>query len=373
VRDSVECGARGTARGRRSHQVLLDRRPGPLGLARDQEGGEADNGVVTDESTRASTPAPRLLDEVRLALRRGRYSPRTEDGYVAWIVRYIRFHGKRHPRDLGHEHLVGFLNHLAAARRLSASSQNQALNAVVFLYRRVLGREIDGPGVYLRARRPAHLPAVLSRDEVRTLLGQLGRPFSLMAELMYGSGLRLGECIGLRIKDIDLGRGQIVVRRGKGAKDRVTVLPVSAEPRLRAQIEDVAALHRRDLGRGLGHVDLPDALHAKIPSASLDLGWHYLFPASGHCTDPATGRRVRHHVHESAVQKAVKDAARRAGLRKRVTCHTLRHSFATHLLEAGTDIRTIQSLLGHKDLRTTMIYTHVASRPLGVTSPLDRP
>jgi integron integrase len=314
-----------------------------------------------------------LLDEVRRALRRGHYSARTEEAYVAWVVRYLHFHELRHPRELGHADLMRFLDRLATDDRVSASTQNQALNAVVFMYRRVLGLEIEGEAVFQRARRPRNLPVVLTREEVLALLAQLRDPYALMAELLYGSGLRLAECVALRIKDVDLARHQVLVRRGKGDQDRVTVLPRAIAARLGAQIDRVARLHTQDLGRGLGYVDLPAAWHRKSPGSARELGWQYMFPSSGLCPDPVSQRRVRHHVHETALQRAVKEAAAQALLRKRVTCHTLRHSFATHLLECGTDLRTIQSLLGHRDVRTTMIYTHVANRgPLGVLSPLDR-
>lgn len=321
----------------------------------------------------ADAGSPKLLERVRLVLRRAHYSARTEEAYLAWIVRYLRFHGMRHPRELGHAEMVRFLDHLAAQERVSSSTQNQALNAVVFLYRRVLELDLEGDGVFQRARRPRSLPVVLTRGEVSALLAQLRDPYALMAELLYGSGLRLSECVALRVKDVDLKRFQVTVRRGKGAQDRVTVLPRATATRLSVQIDAVTRCHARDLAEREGYVDLPEALHRKMPQAARELGWQYLFPSSTRCTDPASGRTVRHHLHETALQRAVKEAAGRALLRKRVTCHTLRHSFATHLLEAGTDLRTIQALLGHKDVRTTMIYTHVVNRgPLGVISPLDR-
>jgi len=315
----------------------------------------------------------KLLDQVRQAIRRRHYSPRTEEAYVGWIVRYIKFNGTTHPRELSGSHVAAFLGHLASERRVAASTQNQALNAIVFLYRKVLDIEIGDFGPFDRAKRPKRLPTVLSIAEVQLLLEQMRPPYRLMAQLLYGSGLRLKECITLRVKDIDFEGHQVIVRDGKGMQDRVTLLPASVHESLVRQVRRVASLHQQDLARGLGEVDLPFALARKLPGASHELGWQYLFPASRTCTDPHTGRTVRHHIHESALQKAVKTAANRAGLLKRVTTHTLRHSFATHLLEAGTDIRTIQQLLGHKDVRTTMIYTHVVNRgPLGVLSPLDR-
>lgn len=326
-----------------------------------------------EEEHGAEGPRPKLLDQVRRALRRGHYSARTEEAYLAWIMRYLRFHGARHPREMGHAELIRFLDHLAAESGVSSATQNQALNAVVFLYRRVLELDLEGEGVFQRARRPRNLPVVLTREEVSALLAQLNDPYLLMAELLYGSGLRLSECVALRVKDVDLARHQITVRRGKGAQDRVTVLPRAVAVRLGVQLDHVARRHARDLTIGMGYVDLPEALHRKSPGAARELNWQYLFPGSGCCVDPATGHLVQHHLHETALQRAVKEAAGRALLRKRVSCHTLRHSFATHLLECGTDLRTIQALLGHKDVRTTMIYTHVANRgPLGVISPLDR-
>lgn len=244
----------------------------------------------------------------------------------------------------------------------------------MFLYRHVLRTEIEGTGAFQRARRPRHLPTVLSRSEVRELLAAMVPPYSLMAELLYGSGLRVSECVGLRVKDVDFDRSLIIVRDGKGREDRATLLPAAVRDRLTVQIETIAALHGRDLAAGLGAVDLPFAFHRKAPGAAMELAWQYVFPARGHCQDRQTARPVRHHIHESALQKAIKTGAGTAQINKRVTCHTLRHSFATHLLESGTDIRTIQTLLGHKDVRTTMIYTHIVNRgPLGVVSPLDRP
>jgi len=314
-----------------------------------------------------------LFEAVHAAFRRLHRSPRTEEAYTHWIRALIRYHGRRHPRDLGPADLTAFLNHLAVERRASASTQNQALCAVVFLYRHVLGRPMPELEGLQRARRPQHLPAVLSRREVLLFLDHLDPSFRLVAHLLYGSGLRLSECLSIRIKDVDLDRRQIMVRRGKGEHDRPALLPARLRGDLEVQIERVRDRHRAELAAGRGEVDLPYALREKLPGAASSLAWQYLFPASRVCPDPATGRPVLHHVHETAVQKAVTAAARAAGIDKRVSCHTLRHSFATHLLEAGTDIRTIQTLLGHKDVRTTMIYTHIVDRgPLGVVSPLDR-
>ena len=286
---------------------------------------------------------------------------------------FVRVHNRRHPRDLGAAGITAFLNDLAVRQRTAASTQNQALCALVFLYRKVL--EVDMPALdgLQRARRPEHLPTVLSRPAVRALLDQLHPPFRLLGELLYGAGLRVNEALALRIKVVDLKRHQITVRRGKGAHDRAALLPASCRASLAAQIEAVRQLHHTELTAGRGEVDLPEALRAKMPYAATSFAWQYLFPASRPCTDPHTGRTVRYHLHDTALQKAIRDAACAAGLDQRATCHTLRHSFATHLLEAGTDIRTIQTLLGHKDVRTTMIYTHVVDRgPLGVVSPLDR-
>jgi integron integrase len=314
-----------------------------------------------------------LIQAIHATLRRMHYSPRTEEAYLHWTRAFVRFHRNRHPRDMGAAEVTAFLNHLAVDRHSSASTQNQALCALIFLYRRVL--EIDLPELegLTRARRPEHLPAVLSRRDALALLEQLEPPFRLIAEVLYGSGLRLAECLALRVKDIDFDRRQIMVRRGKGNHDRPALLPVRVAESLRAQVAAVARRHQVDLAAGGGEVDLPEALRTKMPRAATSLAWQYVFPASRLCLDPATRRPVLHHLHASAVQKAVHDAARAARLDRRATCHTLRHSFATHLLEAGTDIRTIQTLLGHKDVRTTMIYTHIVDRgPLGVVSPLDR-
>ena len=315
----------------------------------------------------------KLLDQVSLTLRRRRYSPRTEEAYVDWILRYIRFHGIKHPKDLGPDKVVEFLNYLATKRRLSASSQNQCLSALVFLYKKVLGISLEGQLKFEYARRSKHLPEVLSAGEVRLVLEQMRDPHLLMTELLYGSGLRLSESASLRVKDIDFENKQVVVRDGKGGTDRMTLLPDRAQARLRGQIERVATMHGKDLARGLGYVNLPSALCRKIPGAPQELIWQYLFPASRLCRDPASGRMVRYHLHETSLQKAVRAAAGRSGVRKRVTCHTFRHSFATHLLQSGTDLRTVQALLGHKDVRTTMVYIHLAELgPMGVISPLDR-
>jgi integron integrase len=300
------------------------------------------------------------------------YSRRTERAYTAWIRRYILFHGKRHPATMGAAEAAAFLSHLATCGRVSASTQNQALAALLFLYRHVLGVDLPWLDDIVRAKRPQRLPVVLTRTEVARLLAELeGMPL-LMAKLLYGAGLRLLECCRLRIQDVDFERRQIIVRGGKGAKDRATLLPRIAREALQRQIAQARDQHRDDLRRGAGWVELDAALSRKYPNAGRETGWQWVFPATRTYVDQETAQRRRHHLHETVLQRAVRAAAHRAGLTKRATCHTLRHSFATHLLEEGRDIRTVQELLGHRDLSTTMIYTHVLqSGPLGVSSPLD--
>jgi len=319
-------------------------------------------------------PGKRFLDIVRDELRTRHYSPRTEKAYIGWILRYIRFHGKRHPSGMGRSEVMEFLSHLAVRGRVSPSTQNQALSALLFLYGEVLGRKLDWLDSLVRAKKPKRLPTVLTREEVRAVMARLdGQPW-LATMLMYGAGLRLGECLGLRVKDIDFGYRQILVREGKGRRDRVTMLPGAAACRLEHHLEQVRALHQRDLRRGLGSVKLPEALDRKFRNADKLWGWQWVFPARRTFVDSATGKRCRHHLHHSVIQRAVKTAGHNAGLTKRVTCHAFRHSFATHLLEDGYDIRTVQELLGHRDVRTTMIYTHVLKRGgKGVVSPADRP
>jgi len=313
-----------------------------------------------------------LMNEVRSALRARHYSRRTEQAYCLWVRRFIRFHGLRHPVGLGEPEINAFLTYLAREAHVSASTQTQALSALLFLYRHVLGRPVGDLGDVIRARRPRRLPVVLTRDEAMAVLTRLDGDVRLMAGLMYGAGLRLSECLRLRVQDIDFERCEIVVRDGKGGKDRVTMLPQSLSPALKAHLRAVKQLHQRDLAAGWGRVELPDALERKYPKAPWEWRWQWVFPQRGRWHDKATGVQGRHHVHETVVQRAVKEAVRSSGVVKRAGCHTLRHSFATHLLEAGYDIRTIQELLGHKDVRTTMMYTHVLNRGgLGVRSPVD--
>ena len=309
-----------------------------------------------------------LFEAVRNTIRRLHYSSSTEEAYLQWIRAFIRFHGGRHPREMAAPEATAFLNHLAVQRRVSASTQNQALCAIVLLYKRVLNLEMPALDGLARARRPVHLPAVLSRREAQAILQAFEPPFRLIAEMLYGGGLRLLECLALRVKDVDLERHQIMVRRGKGNHDRSALLPVRVREGLRAQLAEVARRHGAEIAAGRGEVDLPFASRTKMPRAAAALAWQYVFPASRSCVDPVTGRPVLHHLHESAVQKAVHDATRSAQIDKHATCHTFRHSFATHLLEAGTDIRTIQTLLGHKDVRTTMIYTQKRRRSRPATS-----
>ena len=317
--------------------------------------------------------APKLLDRVRQTLRVRHYSTRTEESYVAWIRRYILFHGKRHPAQMGAPEVTQFLSSLAVDRQVSASTQNQALSAILFLYRDVLDTEVGSLAGTVRARQSQHLPVVLTRDEVRTILHRLDGVMWLVTALLYGAGLRLQECLELRVKDLDFARSQIIVRQGKGAKDRVTMLPASVASRLTEHLARVRTLHTRDLGRGVGRAPLPDALERKFPNAGKEWPWQFVFPAARICRDPKWGAPARYHLHESAVQRAVTEAVRRSGVTKRASCHTFRHSFATHLLEDGYDIRTVQELLGHADVSTTMIYTHVLNKgAFGVRSPADR-
>ncbi len=318
------------------------------------------------------SPPPRLLDRVRLAVRARHFSFRTEKAYVAWIRRFVLFHGRRDPDHLGAPEVAGYLSHLATRQEVSASTQNQAFSALVFLYREVLRRELAGLEETPRAKRPLRLPLVLAREEVQAVLRQMhGTPW-LMSALMYGAGLRLLECCRLRVKDVDFARGEITVRDGKGRKDRRSILPARLVTSLGAQIERARRQHLADTEGDAGYVALPDALARKYPNACREWAWQWVFPARRIHTDEATGQRRRHHIHESLLQRAFAAAVHAAQLTKPATCHTLRHSFATHLLETGYDIRTIQELLGHADVSTTMVYTHVLNRGgRGVKSPLD--
>ena len=318
------------------------------------------------------TPKPKLLDEVRQVLRLKHYSFRTEQAYCEWIKRFIGFSGMRHPRDLGEPEVTAFLSHLASVQHVSSSTQNQAFSAILFLYAQVLDQKLGWLEGVERAKRPSRIPVVLSKEEVNLVLSTLTGEYRLMAELLYGSGLRLMECLRLRVKDLDFGYLQVTVREGKGNQDRRTMLPVSLVPALKDQLERGRHLHERDLAEGFGRVMLPGALDRKYANAASEWGWQWVFPAAKRSTDPRSGEVRRHHVLEKNLQNAVKLGARKAGLTKNVSPHVFRHSFATHLLEAGYDIRTVQELLGHKDVATTMIYTHVLSKPgIAVRSPLD--
>ncbi len=337
-----------------------DRRPGPRPEAAGLPGPGATAG------------SPKLLDRVRQELRLRHYSPRTEEAYVGWIRRFVVFHRKRHPREMGAPEITGFLSDLATEKRVAESTQNQALNALVFLYRCVLGMDFPELQSLVRARKPHRLPVVLTPDEVRRVLAEFEGTPGLVARLLYGSGLRLLECLALRVKDVDFERLEIVVREAKGRRDRVAPLPATCAAPLRDHLDRVRRLHERDLSAGFGAVALPSALSRKFPNAARAWAWQWVFPATRRYEDRETRTERRHHLHESVVQRAMADAVRRAGLAKRATCHTLRHSFATHLLAAGYDIRTVQELLGHRNVQTTMIYTHVLNRGgRGVRSPLD--
>ena len=326
---------------------------------------------LPDKSERAK---PKFLEQVRTILRTRHYSLRTEEAYLGWIRRFILFHGKRHPQEMGEAEVAAFLNYLAGERAVAAATQNQALNALLFLYEVVLERKLGVVEGLQRVQRPPKLPVVLARGEVEAVLRELSGQYRLMGELLYGSGLRLLECLRLRVKDVDFRYLQITLRHAKGGKDRVTMLPVTVAPALREHLERVQAVHERELAEGFGTVWLPDANARKNPGAARQ----WVFPAEKRSVDPrgaaADGRPVlrRHHVGEKNLQNAVKVAVQKSRIAKAASCHTLRHSFATHLLENGYDIRTVQELLGHKDVSTTMIYTHVLNKPgLGVKSPLD--
>lgn len=316
---------------------------------------------------------PKLLEQVQGKLRIKHYSIKTEKSYISWIKRFILFHDKKHPKEMGVKEIEAFLGYLAVELNVAASTQNQAFNALIFLYKYVLECEITEPINACRAKRPTLVPTVLTMDEIYRLLSAMSGTHRLMAKLIYGSGMRLMECVRLRVKDIDFGLNQVVVRSGKGAKDRVTVLPANLQDPIRNQLEFAKRLHESDLEKGYGTVYLPYALARKYRGAEKEWIWQYVFPASTISVDPRSGKKQRHHIHESSLQKAVRNAAKITAIPKHVSCHTLRHSFATHLLQQGYDIRTIQDLLGHKDVSTTMIYTHVIRQGgMAVRSPVDK-
>ena len=324
--------------------------------------------VATPSPATRSPLLAQLVEQMRLR----HYSARTIETYVAWVLRYIKFHRKRHPRELGRDEVEEFLSSLAIESNVSASTQNQALAAIAFLYRDVLNLPIEDGEALARAKRPVRLPVVLTKHEVRRLIGEMDGAPQLVAMLLYGSGMRLLECLGLRVKDMDFAGSQILIRGGKGDKDRLTMLPSAAAARLREHLEEVRVTHANDLRRGGGRVDIPGALARKYPKASTEFRWQWVFPATRVYLDVVTRELRRHHLHPTVIQRAVADAVRSAGLMKRATCHTFRHSFATHLIEDGYDIRTVQELLGHSDVRTTMIYTHVLNKGgRGVRSPID--
>lgn len=319
-------------------------------------------------------PNPKLkfLEQCREVMRFKRLAPRTEEAYLQWIKRFILFHGKRHPNEMGVAEVRAFLTHLANERNVSSSTQSQALNALLFLYRHVLDRGLEFVEGFERARRPVRVPVVLTKGEMERWLAAMPDTYRLFGQLLYGTGMRLMEGLRLRVKDVDFERNQIIVRDGKGMKDRVTMLPGALRTPLTEHLRRVQLLHERDLAEGLGAVHLPFALAEKYPNAERDWVWQWVWPGKTISTDPADGQRKRHHMNDTSVQRVVASALRLAGIKKAATCHAMRHSFATHLLENGYDIRTVQELLGHKDVSTTQIYTHVMQKPgIGVKSPLD--
>jgi integron integrase len=328
--------------------------------------------MVQSHGTPSQHQSPKLLERVCEAIRTRHYSLRTEDTYLRWIKRFILFHGKRHPREMGGREIQEFLSYLAVEGRVAASTQSQALSAIVFLYQQVLKQTIGSIDDVVHAKQPHRIPVVLTQDEVKAVLAHLSGTPWIMATLLYGAGLRILECLRLRVKDVDFTYNHIVVRDGKGRKDRVTMLPQQVKAPLQRHLHDVQQLHGQDVQAGAGHVYLPYALERKYPNASREWVWQYVFPAAQPSRDPRTGIIRRHHVHKLVLQRAVQTAVRKAEIPKAASCHTLRHAFATHLLEAGYDIRTVQELLGHKDVSTTMIYTHVLNRGgRGVKSPAD--
>lgn len=316
---------------------------------------------------------PKLLDRVRWHLRVKHYSLRTEQAYIDWIRRFILFHQKRHPDEMGGNEIAAFLTHLAVEKQVAASTQNQALSALLFLYQQVFERKLDFLDNVERVKRPPKIPVVFTRAEARAVLAQVKGDYRLMVHLLYGSGLRLLECLRLRVKDIDFGYRQITVRESKGMRERITLLPDRLQRSLQSHLARVEELHRRDLACGVGAAYLSPSLSRKYPNAAREWAWQYVFPADKISVDPRSGEKRRHHIGEKNLQNAVKHAVRAAGIPKAASCHTFRHSFATHLLESGYDIRTIQELLGHQDISTTMIYTHVCNRPgLNIRSPIDQ-
>jgi integron integrase len=315
---------------------------------------------------------PDINREIQRALKSRHYSPRTEEAYLAWIYRFLRYHESKTPLDLAEPDINEYLSYLAVEQHVSASTQNQALAAILFLFRNVFGQDVGDLGEVVRARKSERLPVVLSRDEVKSVLRFLWGRDKLVVEMIYGCGFRLSECLRLRFKDIDFKRNEITVRSGKGNKDRAVMFPQRLKKRVASHLKEAEATHKRDLEDGWGLVALPGALARKYPGASRELGWQWVFPQDRRWINHETRKQGRHHLDQSIIQRAVKSAVAKSGLIKRVSCHTFRHSFATHLLEGGYDIRTVQELLGHKDVKTTMIYTHVLNRgPSGVKSPLD--
>jgi integron integrase len=316
--------------------------------------------------------SPKLLDQVRQKIRFLHYSIKTEQAYTYWIKRYILFHDKRHPKDMGGEGITSFLNYLANRENVSASTQNQALTAIIFLYKHILDTDVGELPIFQYAKKPRRLPVVLTQDEVKAVFQYLNDPYQTMVGLMYGSGLRLNECLGLRVLDIDFGRSEIMVRRGKGNKNRRTLLADFVVPGLKMAIDKAERYFEMDQQNGINHIDLPDALSKKYPNAGKQLKWQFVFASGNTSIDPKTGKKGRYHVHTKSVQSAISSAVKKAKIMKHVGSHVFRHSFATHLLENGYDIRTVQELLGHSNVNTTMIYTHVLNRGgRGVQSPLD--
>lgn len=315
----------------------------------------------------------KLLDRLKNTIRTKHYSKKTEESYCSWTKRFILYHHKKHPKDMGETEIRQFINHLAVHKKLAASTQNQALCAILFLYKEVLDIELDNIDKIRWAKKAKRLPVVFSRNEVKQILEKLSGVYKLMVMLMYGSGLRMKECMQLRIKDIDLENKQIIVRAGKGNKDRYTILPKLIEEELKRHINSVKTIHKKDIAEGCGSVYLPYALDRKYPNAGKKIGWQFLFPSKNLSVDPDSGLMRRHHLHERTLQRKVKKAISAAGIQKHGGCHTFRHSFATHLLEDGVNVRAVQELLGHKKLETTMVYTHVMNKSkAGIESPADR-